>query len=139
MPPPTTHLQHPDVEKTKSAEGHSPIVQQFEISDPIAKACWYKDGTQIYPKSEGDCESQGSSQASPVQSHDLSGDGRFGCETSGDAQLDVDMKGGVPRCTRTIQNQAFSCILDAITQLIVFSLALSKQQSSVTLLMRLVR
>ncbi|XP_044072900.1 obscurin-like protein 1 isoform X9 [Siniperca chuatsi] len=90
--PPPTHLLGPDVEKTESAEAHCPIVQQFEISDPIAKACWYKDGTQIYPKREADCESQSSSQALPLQPHDLSVDGRFGCETSGDAQLNVDMK-----------------------------------------------
>lgn len=133
---PPTYLLGPDVEKTKSAEVHSPIVQQFEISDPIARACWYKDGTQIYPKREGDCESQSSSQALPLQSHGLSGDGTFGCETSGDAQLNVDMKGGVPHCTCIIKNQAFSYIHEAITQLIVFSLALSKQQSSVTMMMR---
>ncbi|TKS67636.1 Obscurin [Collichthys lucidus] len=52
--PPATYLLGPDVEKTKSAEVHSPIVQQFEISDPIARACWYKDGTQIYPKREAE-------------------------------------------------------------------------------------
>ncbi|XP_030284379.1 obscurin-like protein 1 isoform X1 [Sparus aurata] len=90
--PSPTYLLGPDVEKTKSTEVLSPIVQQFEISDPIAKACWYKDGTPIYPKKEVDCESQSSSQASPVQSHDLSFDGRFGCETSGDAQFNVDTK-----------------------------------------------
>ncbi|XP_036965240.1 obscurin-like protein 1 isoform X3 [Acanthopagrus latus] len=90
--PSPTYLLGPDVEKTKSTEVLSPIVQQFEISDPIAKACWYKDGTPIYPKKEVDCESQSSSQTSPVQSYDVSGDVRFGCETSGDAQLNVDMK-----------------------------------------------
>lgn len=137
--PPATYLLGPDVEKTKSAEEHCPIVQQFEISDPIAKACWYKDGTPIYPKSEADCESQSSSQALPLQSHDLSGDERFGCETSGDAQSNVDMKGGVPQCTCTIKTKEFSYIHEAITQLIVFSLALPKQQSSVSMVMRLVR
>ncbi|XP_056244892.1 obscurin-like protein 1 isoform X7 [Seriola aureovittata] len=90
--PSPTYLLGPDVEKTKSAEEHCQIVQQFEISDPIAKACWYKDGTQIYPKMEADCESQSSIQALPLQSHDLSGDERFGCETSGDSQSNVDMK-----------------------------------------------
>ncbi|KAI3355902.1 hypothetical protein L3Q82_004449 [Scortum barcoo] len=90
--PPPTYLLGPDVEKTKSAEAHCPIVQQFEISDPIAKACWYKDGTQIYPKRDAVCESQSSSQSSSLQLHDLTGDGRFGCERSGDAQLNVDMK-----------------------------------------------
>lgn len=138
MPSPT-YLLGPDVEKTESAEVHTPIVQQFEISDPIAKACWYKDGTQIYPKREGDCEPQSSSQALPFQSHDMSADEGFGCETFGVSQLKVDMKGGVPHCTRTIKNRAFSYIHEAITQLIVFSLALSKQQSSVTMVMRLVR
>ena len=138
MPPPT-YLLDPDAEKTKSAEADCPIVQQFEISDPIAKACWYKDGTQIYPKMEADCESQSSSQAVPLQPHALSGDGGFGCETSGDAQCNVDMKGGVPHCTCTIQHQVFSYIREAITQLTVFSLALSKQQSSVTMVTRLVR
>eukprot|EP00064_Thunnus_orientalis_P004980 superscaffoldBa00000474_g4993 len=78
--PSVTYLLGPGVEKTKSAEEHCPIVQQFEISDPIAKACWYKDGTQIYPKGEADCESQSSSQALPLQSHHLSGDGSFGSE-----------------------------------------------------------
>ncbi|XP_041663263.1 obscurin-like protein 1 isoform X12 [Cheilinus undulatus] len=88
--PTPTYLLDPDV--VKSAEAHCPIVQQFEISDPIAKACWYKDGTQIYPKREGDCVSQSSSQALPLQSYDLSGDGRFGCETSGEAQLGAEKK-----------------------------------------------
>lgn len=137
--PSPTYLLGPDVEKPESAEAHCPIVQQFEISDPIAKACWYKDGTQIYPKREADCESQSSSQAFSFQFHDLSGDGRLGCETSGDAQLNVDMKGGVPHCTCTIKKQVFSYICEAITQLIVFFLALSKQQSSVTMVTRLVR
>ncbi|KAM7380834.1 hypothetical protein PAMP_004106 [Pampus punctatissimus] len=90
--PPVTHLLGPGVRKTKAAEEHCPIVQQFEISDPIAKACWYTDGTQIYPKWEADCESQSSSQALHLRSLDLSGDGRFGCETSGDAQLNVMVK-----------------------------------------------
>lgn len=138
MPSPT-YLLDPDVEKTESAEVHSPIVQQFEISDPIAKACWYKDGTQIYPKREGNYESQSSSQALPFQSHDLSADGEFGCETFGVAQIKVDMEGGVCHYTGTIENQAFSYIHEAITQLTVFSLALSKQQSRVTMVMRLVR
>ncbi len=138
MPSPTYRLG-PDVEKTKSAEVYSPIVQQFEISDPIAKACWYKDGTQIYPKREGDCKSLSSSRVLPLQSHDSTGDGGFGCETSADAQLNVDMKGGVPQRTRTFKNQSFSYAGEAITQLIVFSLALSKQQSSVTMVMRLMR
>lgn len=138
MPSPT-YLLGPDVEKPKAAEVHSPIVQQFEISDPIAKACWYKDGTQIYPKREGVCESHSSSQALPLQSHAMSGDGRFGCKTTGDAQFNVDMKGGVPHCICTIENQAFSYVHEAITQLIVFFLALSKQQSSVTMVMTLVR
>lgn len=136
MPPPT-YLLGPDVEK--SAEAHSPIVQQFEISDPIAKACWYKDGTQIYPKRETGCESQSGSQALPPQSHDLSDDERFGCETSGDAQQSALKTGGVPHCTCTIQNQDYSFVNEAITQLIVFFLALSKQQSSVTMVTRLVR
>lgn len=138
MPAPT-YLLGPGVAKTESAEADCQIVQQFEISDPIAKACWYKDGTQIYPKREADCESQSSSQTVPLQLHELSDDGRFGCETSGDAQLNVDMKGGAPHCTCTIKNQVFSDIHEAITQLIVFSLALSKQQSSVTVVTRLVR
>ncbi|XP_069389509.1 obscurin isoform X4 [Paralichthys olivaceus] len=100
-----------EVEKT--AEECCPIVQQFEISDPIAKACWYKDGTQIYPKKEADFESQSSSPALPLQSHDFSGDERVGCETTGDARLNVDMKGGVPQCICTIKNQEFSYIHEA--------------------------
>uniref|UniRef100_A0A3Q1FD51 Obscurin-like protein 1 n=1 Tax=Acanthochromis polyacanthus TaxID=80966 RepID=A0A3Q1FD51_9TELE len=75
--PPPTYLLGPDVEKAASAEAHCPIVQQFEISDPIAKACWYKDGTQIYPKMEADCDSQRSSRILPLQSQYLSGDERF--------------------------------------------------------------
>lgn len=104
MPAPT-NLLGPDVEETKSAVAHCPIVQQFEISDPIAKACWYKDGTQIYPKRESDCESQSSNQALPLQSNDMSGDEQFGFKTSGGALLNVNMKGGVPQCTYTIKNQ----------------------------------
>ncbi|XP_035532985.1 obscurin-like protein 1 isoform X15 [Morone saxatilis] len=110
VPPPTYPLG-PDVEKTKSAEAHSPIVQQFEISDPIAKACWYKDGTQIYPKWEGDCESQSNSQALPLQSQDLSGDRSLGSETSGDAQFNVDMKAEQCHC-----GDEFGEIADASAQ-----------------------
>ncbi|KAM8855612.1 obscurin isoform 4-T4 [Spinachia spinachia] len=91
VPPPANQLG-PDVEKSESAETEGQIVQQFEISDPIAKACWYKDGTQIYPKTEANCESQDSSQTAPLQSHDWSGGGRFGCDSSGDTQLNVGMK-----------------------------------------------
>ncbi|XP_054870899.1 obscurin isoform X4 [Amphiprion ocellaris] len=91
VPPPTYRLD-PDVEKAASAEAHCPIVQQFEISDPIAKACWYKDGTQIYPKMEADCDSQSSSRILPLQSQYLSGDERFDCETSCASQLNEDMK-----------------------------------------------
>ncbi|KAF3842845.1 hypothetical protein F7725_001694 [Dissostichus mawsoni] len=107
---PPTYLLAPDVEKTESAEVDGQIVQQFEISDPIAKACWFKDGTQIYPKRDADCESQKDSQTVPLQLHDLSGGGRFGCEISADAQFNVHMKGGVPHGTCTIQNQLFGDI-----------------------------
>lgn len=101
MPAPT-YLFGPDVEKTMSGEAYCPIVQQFEISDPIAKACWYKDGTQIYPKKESERESQSSSQALRLQSNDMSGDEQFGFDTSGDPQLDVNMKGGVPKCKNLV-------------------------------------
>ena len=138
---PPTYLTDPD-EKTNSAEANCPIVQQFEISDPIAKACWYKDGTQIFPKREADSISQSSSQTMPLQSQYGSGDSEFGCSTncaSGDAQLNEDMKGVVLHCTCTFENQEFSYMREAIIQLIVFSLALSKQQGSVTTVTRLVR
>ncbi|XP_051937930.1 obscurin-like protein 1 isoform X2 [Hippocampus zosterae] len=42
----------PDVARARSAKECCPIVQQFEISDPVAKACWYKDGTPFYPEME---------------------------------------------------------------------------------------
>lgn len=137
--PPPANLLCPDVEKSESAETEGQIVQQFEISDPIAKACWYKDGTQIYPKMEADCKSQGSSQTAPLQSHDWPGGGRFGCDSSGDTQLNAAIKGGVPHCTCTIKNQIFSHTREGITQLIVFSLASSKQQNSVTMVTRMVK
>ncbi|XP_008299429.1 obscurin isoform X7 [Stegastes partitus] len=91
VPPPTYQLD-PDVEKATSAEAHCPIVQQFEISDPIAKACWYKDGTQIYPKREADCSSESSSRILPLQSQYLSGDERFDCEASCVSQLNEETK-----------------------------------------------
>ncbi|XP_035029699.2 obscurin-like protein 1 isoform X11 [Hippoglossus stenolepis] len=92
VPSPKSQLGS-DAEKTKSADECCPIVRQFEISDPVAKACWYKDGTQIYPKRAAGCESQSSSPALPPQSHDLSGDESLGCDTTADAaQLNVDMK-----------------------------------------------
>ncbi|XP_034429711.1 obscurin-like protein 1 isoform X17 [Hippoglossus hippoglossus] len=92
VPSPKSQLGS-DAEKTKSADECCPIVRQFEISDPVAKACWYKDGTQIYPKRAAGCESQSSSPALSPQSHDLSGDESLGCDTTADAaQLNVDMK-----------------------------------------------
>ena len=137
MPPPT-NLLDPD-EKNKSTEAHCPIVQQFEISDPIAKASWYKDGTQIYPEREADNESQSSNQTLPLQSQYMSGERSFGCDTSGDAQFTEDMKGVYLHCTCTFKKQQFRYMREAITQLIVFFLALSKQQGSVTMVTRLVR
>ncbi|XP_055361319.1 obscurin-like protein 1 isoform X11 [Betta splendens] len=87
-----TNLLGP-VEKSEAAEAHCPIVQQFEISDPIAKACWYKDGTQIYPKRQPDCESRSSCQALPLQPNDIwAADEQFSCESPSGAQLDVNMK-----------------------------------------------
>ncbi|XP_034429710.1 obscurin-like protein 1 isoform X16 [Hippoglossus hippoglossus] len=113
VPSPKSQLGS-DAEKTKSADECCPIVRQFEISDPVAKACWYKDGTQIYPKRAAGCESQSSSPALSPQSHDLSGDESLGCDTTADAaQLNVDMKGGVPRCICTIKNPEFSDIREA--------------------------
>ncbi|XP_028291237.1 obscurin-like protein 1 isoform X10 [Gouania willdenowi] len=91
VPPPTSLLE-PDFEKAISAEARCPIVQQFEISDPVAKACWYKDGTLIYPKREADCQSQCSSKIKPNQSQYVSNDGTIGCDTSVDAHLNEDIK-----------------------------------------------
>ncbi|KAJ3591873.1 hypothetical protein NHX12_007004 [Muraenolepis orangiensis] len=73
------------VEKTKPIEAHSPIVRQFEISDPVAKACWYKDGTQIYP--QNDSQSETARQTVFVQSDGLSCEGMFGCETKDRTQF----------------------------------------------------
>ncbi|XP_035860405.1 obscurin isoform X5 [Sander lucioperca] len=123
--PAPTYLLGPGVAKTESAEADCQIVQQFEISDPIAKACWYKDGTQIYPKREADCESQSSSQTVPLQLHELSDDGRFGCETSGDAQLNVDMKAEQCHCGDEIGE-----IADASAQYTVDVKATSPRLSS---------
>ncbi|XP_054908729.1 obscurin-like protein 1 isoform X2 [Poeciliopsis prolifica] len=69
---PPTYVLDPD-EKTRSTEEQYPIVQQFEISDPIAKACWYKDGTQIYPKRGPGTEEH--SQILALVSQHLSDDG----------------------------------------------------------------
>lgn len=108
--PPVTYPLGPEVENTKSLEVHCPIVRQFEISDPIAKACWYKDGTQIYPKREHDSESERSRETLLLQSDGLPCDGRFGCETPGDAQLNVDVKGGVPHKLHLHSEQSFKNI-----------------------------
>ncbi|XP_061648755.1 obscurin-like isoform X2 [Phyllopteryx taeniolatus] len=82
-----------EVERAKSAEERIPIVQQFEISDPIAKACWYKDGTPIYPKMETLFEPESNIQVFPPPvTIDLSGVASFSCETSADAKLNVDIK-----------------------------------------------
>lgn len=134
----TTYLLDPDGEKTKSADAHRPIVRQFEISDPIAKACWYKDGTQIYPKSKTDCDLQSSIQALPLKSTDLPPDGGFATKIFGAVQSNVAMKGGDPCYTCTIKNSSIS-YMHKPTQLIFFSLDLSKQLNSVNMVMRLVR
>ncbi|XP_061698489.1 obscurin-like protein 1 [Syngnathoides biaculeatus] len=83
----------PEVERAKYAEDRLPIVQQFEISNPIAKACWYKDGTPIYPKMETVFEPESYTKALPPPvTIDLSSVASFSCETSADAQLNVDIK-----------------------------------------------
>ncbi|XP_017158771.1 obscurin-like protein 1 isoform X5 [Poecilia reticulata] len=86
---PPTYVLDPD-EKTRSTEEQYPIVQQFEISDPIAKACWYKDGTQIYPKREPDTEEH--SQILALVSQHLSDDGGFCCDASDGVPLRADVK-----------------------------------------------
>lgn len=98
------YLLDPDGEKTKSAEAHKPIVRQFEISDPVAKACWYKDGTQIYPKNKTDCNLQSSIQALPLKLPDLPPDRGFGCKMFGAMQSNVAMKGGDTYYRCTIKN-----------------------------------
>ncbi|KAM9801971.1 obscurin isoform 3-T3 [Syngnathus typhle] len=84
----------PDVARAKSAEERCPIVQQFEISDPIAKACWYKDGTPIHPKLETLSKPESSIQQAfpPPVTLDLLGVESFTCETSGAAQPNEDIK-----------------------------------------------
>lgn len=91
MSPPTYVLDSD--EKTRPTEEQYPIVQQFEISDPIAKACWYKDGTQIYPKREPGTEEH--SQILALVPQHLSDDGGFGCDASDGVPLREDVKGGV--------------------------------------------
>ncbi|XP_043988664.1 obscurin-like protein 1 [Gambusia affinis] len=86
---PPTYVLGPD-EKTGSTEEQYPIVQQFEISDPIAKACWYKDGTQIYPKREPGTEEH--CQILALVSQHLSDDGGFGCDASDGVPLREDVK-----------------------------------------------
>lgn len=135
VPPPTCLLDSD--KKAISPEAHCQIVQQFEISDPIAKACWYKDGTPVYPKREAD--NREDSQVLPLQSAFLSDDGKFSCNTSNDAELHDNIKGVVIHCTCTFTSQKVSYMRDTIIQLTVFSLALSKQPDCVTVVMRLMR
>ena len=92
-----TYLVAPEVEKNKSIEAGLSIVQQFEISDPIAQVCWDKDGTQIYPHSGLDRQSKGSMRTLFIQPDDMSCGGRFDCQTTGDTtQFNVAIKGGAP-------------------------------------------
>nr|XP_046214251.1 obscurin-like protein 1 isoform X5 [Oncorhynchus gorbuscha] len=91
--PPMTYLVAPEVEKNKSIEAGLSIVQQFEISDPIAQVCWDKDGTQIYPHSGLDRQSKGSIRTLFIQPDDMSCGGRFDCQTTGDStQFNVAIK-----------------------------------------------
>ncbi|XP_021434396.2 obscurin-like protein 1 isoform X7 [Oncorhynchus mykiss] len=91
--PPMTYLVAPEVEKNKSIEAGLSIVQQFEISDPIAQVCWDKDGTQIYPHSGLDRQSKGSMRTLFIQPDDMSCGGRFDCQTTGDTtQCNVAIK-----------------------------------------------
>ncbi|XP_070978827.1 obscurin isoform X10 [Oncorhynchus clarkii lewisi] len=91
--PPMTYLVAPEVEKNKSIEAGLSIVQQFEISDPIAQVCWDKDGTQIYPHSGHDRQSKGSIRTLFIQPDDMSCGGRFDCQTTGDTtQFNVAIK-----------------------------------------------
>lgn len=82
-------------EKTNSTEGPYSIVQQFEISDPVAKACWYKDGRPIYSQKEMYREPQ----TCPVQAHSSSANWMLGSGVSGQVVPNVDKKGGDPRCS----------------------------------------
>lgn len=99
--PPPTYVLDPE-EMTESVEESFPIVQQFEISDPVAKACWYKDGTQIYPKRKGDSISQ-SSQTTPPQSQCMSGDSGIDWERSDEAHINEDITGVVFPFTYTFK------------------------------------
>ncbi|XP_059895393.1 obscurin isoform X5 [Gadus macrocephalus] len=78
------------VEKTKPIEAQSPIVRQFEISDPVAKACWYKDGTQIYPQNNS--QSETAKQTMFLPSDGLSCEKKSGCERKAEVQFNVDKK-----------------------------------------------
>uniref|UniRef100_A0A8C4Z849 Obscurin like cytoskeletal adaptor 1b n=1 Tax=Gadus morhua TaxID=8049 RepID=A0A8C4Z849_GADMO len=78
------------VEKTKPIEAQSPIVRQFEISDPVAKACWYKDGTQIYPQNNS--QSETAKQTMFLPSDGLFCEKKSGCERKAEVQFNVDKK-----------------------------------------------
>uniref|UniRef100_A0A3Q2QCL7 Obscurin-like protein 1 n=1 Tax=Fundulus heteroclitus TaxID=8078 RepID=A0A3Q2QCL7_FUNHE len=113
---PSTYLPDPD-EKIKSSEEPYPIVQQFEISDPIAKAeqchsgdeigeiadasaqysvevkTWYKDGIKLCEAAGHNMVTEGCLRTLAVQSAMLSHAGIYSCKTSDDSvEFYVDVK-----------------------------------------------
>ncbi|XP_018590992.2 obscurin-like isoform X2 [Scleropages formosus] len=61
-----------EAEKNKTTEVDSPIVLQCEISDPTAQICWYKDETQLPPKTGTDIQTEASIKRVSVKSAEIS-------------------------------------------------------------------
>jgi hypothetical protein len=108
------------VEKTKPIEAQSPIVRQFEISDPVAKACWYKDGTQIYPQNNS--QSETAKQTMFLPSDGLFCEKKSGCERKAEVQFNVDKKGVFPSLSYLLRNLSETIPHDskAMSSLFVF-------------------
>ncbi|KPP71884.1 hypothetical protein Z043_109162, partial [Scleropages formosus] len=61
-----------EAEKNKTTEVDSPIVLQCEISDPTAQICWYKDETQLPPKTGTDIQTEANIKRVSVKSAEIS-------------------------------------------------------------------
>ncbi|XP_056321748.1 obscurin-like protein 1 isoform X3 [Danio aesculapii] len=109
--PPVRFSVIPEGKRNKSIEVGSTIALQCELSDPVAKVSWYKDGVKLLPQSGLDFKSVGTKRELVVQSAEFYHSGVYSCKTRGDAvHFSVDVKAPPVRFSAAPEVKRRKCI-----------------------------
>ncbi|XP_031707554.1 obscurin-like protein 1a [Anarrhichthys ocellatus] len=83
-----------DFDSNKRVDISDPIVLYCEVSHPLAKVTWFKDGIELQVTDGLNIQSDGNMRRIVIQSADASHSGVYSCESSGDViKFNVDVAG----------------------------------------------